>query len=384
MRLLYLTDQVYLHGGAEKILIQKLNYWAEVYGYEVALLTCVQKGKPSFLPISERVKQFDLGINYPGGSLYHPKNFGLFKQHYQKLKAFVSDYKPDAVFVVSQTLTHIITPFAAKGFPTYFEYHTSWFGFKMGYERLSFPHKIKTRFIKAITRYAESKYTKIVLLNQTEFDKFKKKNAVVIPNFYDETAEVYPFERKKTVITLGRLSREKGYDLLIEAWKKLDGKIENWELVVYGEGAERQKIENQLSQNTFRNPVKFPGATDNINEKLAKASIYVMSSRTETFPMSLLEALSNGLPVVSFDCPSGPRHIITQKSDGFLMPPNDTQALADQLLALMNNEGLRIRMSENAIENVKRFSAKSVMKQWEDLIRANRKDSAFNINLVSK
>lgn len=372
MRLLYLTDQVYLHGGAEKILIQKLNYWVEVYGYEVALLTSVQKGKPSFLPISGKVKQFDLGIDYPEGSLYHPKNFGLFKQHYKKLKAFVSEYRPDAVFVVSQTLTHIIAPFAAKGFPTYFEYHTSWFGFKMGYERLSFPHKIKTRLIKAITRYAESKYTKIVLLNQTEFDKFQKKNAVVIPNFYDETAKIYPFERKNTVITLGRLSREKGYDLLIEAWKKLDGKIGNWELAVYGEGVERRKLEAQLSQNTFRNPIKFPGATDNINEKLAKASIYVMSSRTETFPMSLLEALSNGLPIVSFDCPSGPRHIITENSDGFLVEPDNIQALADQLLVLMADGNLRGKMSENALENVKRFSAKQVMQQWDDLIKTNR------------
>lgn len=371
MRLLYLTDQVYLHGGAEKILIQKLNYWAEVYNYEVMLVTSEQKGKPPFFSLSPKVARFDMDMDYPPGSLYHPRNAARFKKHYSKLKQIVSGYAPDAVFVISQTFSRIITPFAAKGFPTYFEYHTSWDGFRMGYEKLSSLHKLKENLIRAIARFAESRYTKIVYLNPTEFDRFNRKNAVVIPNFYDDTQPEIQEQRQNTVITLGRLSFEKQYNLLIESWGKLDGAVEGWELHIYGNGIEKERLEAQLEGTAFKNPVRLLPAVDNVNEKLSRASIYVLSSRVETFPMALLEALSNGLPVVSFDCPTGPRHIITEHEDGLLVEAQNTSALADGLLELMKDPQRRSQMGRAALDNVRRFSPAAVMKKWDELIKAN-------------
>lgn len=372
MKLLYLTDQVYLHGGAEKILIQKLNYWADVYGYDVTLLTTAQKERPPFFPLSPKVALHDLGMEYPDGTLYDPKNFGLFREHYKKLKAFVNASKPDAIFVLSQALLRIITPFAAQGVPTYFEYHTSWYGFKLGYDRQSGLKKIKSKIIGAISDYAESKYTKIVYLNQAEFDHYRRKNSVIIPNFFDVSEKKIETERKNIAISLGRLSFQKGYDLLIEAWKTLDGRIDGWEMHVYGNGENKEKLEQQLSGTNFRNPMQFYSAIDNVNEKLAEASIYVMSSRFETFPMVLLEALSNKVPIVSFDCPTGPRSILTPNEDGLIVPPTDVKALADALLELMTDEARRKQMGEAGARNVSRFSPQTVMEQWDALIRSNR------------
>jgi len=371
MKLLYLTDQVYQHGGAEKILIQKANFWADVYGYEVVVLTASQKGRGAFFPLSDKVRLHDLGMEYPKGSLYHPRNFGRFRQQYARLKAFADDFRPDAVFVVSQTIFRQITPFACKGFRTFYESHTTWYGFKLAYDRQSPAMKIKTKIIAAITRFCESKYTKVVYLNPSELEHHNRPNAVVIPNFFDVTEERNPaIERRNIAISLGRLSFPKGYDLLIEAWGMLDSKIENWEMHVYGDGEDREKLENQLARTNFRNPFRFLPAINKVNEKLSEASLYVMSSKFETFPLVLLEAMSNGLPIVSFDCPTGPRSIVTPDRDGILVPALQTGELADAVIKLMNDPELRREMGEHGRENVRRFSAEKVMKQWDDLIRS--------------
>lgn len=369
MRIAYVTDQIYLHGGAEKILIQKLNYWAGVYGYEVLLITLSQKGRAPFFPVNPKVAHVDLAIEYPEGSLYHPRNIGRFVKQYRDLKRVLHSYRPDAVFVISQTLFRIITPFSAKPFASYFEYHTSWEGFKQGFDKLTGVRRLKETFIRAVQRFAEARYTKVVYLNQTEFDNFNRANAVVIPNFYDESGLIASSGRKNVAITLGRLSFEKQYDLLIESWALLDKEITGWELHIYGNGVEKQRLEKLLERTALRNPARLFSATDSVNEKLSSSSVYVLSSQVETFPMALLEALSNGLPVVSFDCPSGPRHIVTDGEDGILVEPQNTAALASALLRLMQNPDLSKKMGEAASHNVRRFNADAVMRQWDDLIK---------------
>ncbi|RZJ70839.1 glycosyltransferase family 4 protein [Flavobacterium sp.] len=369
MRLLYLTDNVYLHGGFEKILIQKVNYWAEVYGYDIVLGLTNQEGKPPFVPISEKVRVHDFGLEYPGESVFNPKNFGLFKQQYKKLKALIDEFKPDAIFVLTQRLFHIITPFAAGKIPTYFEYHTSYYGFELGNARLSFPQRAKNSIIDFAKQLAENRYTKIVYLNQAEFDHYKRKNSVIIPNFYNVIEKQSGENRKNIAISLGRLSFQKGYDLLIETWAKLDQKIENWEMHVYGNGENREALAEQLSKHDFKNPFHFFEATDVIDEKLSEASIYVMSSRFETFPMVLLEAMSHALPIVSFDCPTGPASISTNGKDGILVRPDDVSELANGLQKLIENPDLRREMGSAGEILVKRFSPQIVMKQWDDLIK---------------
>ncbi|NMH29509.1 glycosyltransferase family 4 protein [Flavobacterium silvaticum] len=371
MRIVYLTDQVYLAGGAEKILTQKVNYWADVLDCDVLLITSDQLKKLPFYKLSEKVKHHDLEMGYPSGSLYHPKNIGRFREQYQKLKVALQSFQPDAVFVVSQRIFHSITPFAAKGFPTYFEYHTSWYGYKLTKERLPLAYQIKEKAIRKWLDFVESKYTHIVYLNQSEFDYFKKKNGLIIPNFFDYTEPPKNAVRKKIAVSLGRLTFQKGYDLLIDTWAGLDAKVEGWEMHVYGEGEDRQKLEAQLTQHQFRNPFIFQPEIRHVGEKLDEAAVYVMSSRFETFPMVLLEALSHGLPVVSFDCPSGPSSILIPGEDSVLAEPMDTKALASALITVMQDENKRAVMSEKALENVRRFSPEHIMKLWYDLVRSN-------------
>ena len=114
MRILYITEQVYLHGGAEKILIQKLNYWADRYGYDVMLLTSEQNGKPPCYPLSLKVKHTDLDIGYAPGSYFTPSNLLKFPTHYKRLSKIIGDFEPTAIFLISLTWIRLILPFIAK------------------------------------------------------------------------------------------------------------------------------------------------------------------------------------------------------------------------------------------------------------------------------
>ncbi|HEX9980734.1 MAG TPA: glycosyltransferase family 4 protein [Flavobacterium sp.] len=369
MKILYITDQIYLHGGAEKILIQKLNYWADDFGYDVRLVTTQQKGLKPFFALSPKVELVDLEIEYTEGvSFYSPANFSRFPEHFRKLKNAINGFAPDAIFVISQTFSRFIAPAAAGKYPVYYEYHTSYYGFELGRRNASLAGRIKAAVLERIIRRVESAYTAVIYLNQWEFDHYKRKNSVVIPNFFDRIPD-NSRPRKKRIITLGRLSFQKGYDLLIKAWAVADKDADGWQLDIYGNGHDRDALLQKIEAANFKNPLRLHAAIDNVNEMLSESEIYIMSSRFETFPMVLLEAMSNRLPVVAFDCPTGPRSMVTDGEDGILVAPEDINALAEKMVYLMHNDALRRNMGEKAFLNIQRFNPEVVMTQWDELVK---------------
>ena len=258
-------------------------------------------------------------------------------------------------------------PFIKNSGKTFFEYHTSYHGFSIGYERLSFFGKLKDNLVKSITKKIEDKYTQVVFLNQIEYDHYKRKNGIIIPNFFIPIAEQRR-ERKNKMISLGRITHQKGYDFLVDIWKLVDEKISGWELEVYGNGSDFEVIQDRILKSNFKNPMRLLNAIDEVDQVLSESSIYLMSSRFETFPMVLLEAMSHGLPTVSFDCISGPRSILTKDEDGFIVPTFDIEASAKKIVFLVDNPSIREEMSFKAIENVKRFNPRVVMDMWNKYI----------------
>ncbi|HMI07345.1 MAG TPA: glycosyltransferase [Flavobacterium sp.] len=376
MRIIYITEQVYLHGGAEKILIQKLNYWADVFGYEVLLITSEQHGKPVCYPLSARVKHVGLDIDYVAGhSYFSPKNIRQFPKHYKTLQREIRSFKPDAIFLISLTWIRFVLPVLAKGYPIYNEYHTSYYGFQLGYQNASAFVKMKKQIAGLFIKFVENRYTNIIFLNRDEFDHYQRKNGIIIPNFFEGDIPDSAVAKKKQIVSLGRMSYQKGYDLLIEAWAKIDGKVEGWSAQVFGNGDDKEALRNQLRTYNFQNKFEINDAISDVSQKLLESEFYVMSSRFETFPMVLLEALSHGLPVVAFDCPTGPRSILIENEDGILAKPGDTDDLAEKILHLIRNAKIRADMSLKAKANVNRFKPEFVMAMWNRLIQANPKRS---------
>ena len=174
----------------------------------------------------------------------------------------------------------------------------------------------------------------------------------------------------RTIISLGFLAPQKGYDLLLKAWSKIDESLRcEWRLLIAGEDEGDKPILDKIIRDKHLCNVELLGFRTDVSDLLSQSSIYVMSSRWEGMPMVLLEAQSYGLPIVSFDCKTGPSEILTPQC-GVLVEAENIYKLAKALEAVMVDEGLREQLSMGAIENIKRFDLDKIVNQWVDLIES--------------
>jgi glycosyltransferase involved in cell wall biosynthesis len=171
------------------------------------------------------------------------------------------------------------------------------------------------------------------------------------------------------VVYVGRLSAVKGLDRLLRAYAKVAPRHRQWHLELWGDGPESGPLKELAEQLSMTDRVRFGGWTDSPYSVLRDADLFVMSSHTEGFPMGLCEAMACGVPPVSFDCPSGPRHIIRHGIDGVLVQNGDVDSLAEAMGQLMGDEEARNRLASRAPEVLERFSARKVLAMWEDLFR---------------
>jgi glycosyltransferase involved in cell wall biosynthesis len=179
-------------------------------------------------------------------------------------------------------------------------------------------------------------------------------------------APTVPFDSTRpTILAMGRLHEQKGFDLALQAMAEFTRSCPDWRLVILGEGPERQRLEALRSRLGLDAVVLLPGKVADPWPSLRAARIFLMSSRSEGFPNALCEAMSAGLPVVSTDCPSGPSDIITPGVDGLLVPPGDVGAMAAALVQLASSEPLRTGMAEAAPRIVSRYSLESVLAAWD-------------------
>lgn len=220
-----------------------------------------------------------------------------------------------------------------------------------------------------------SNYT-IVLTKQSEqayYDKFHYKNGRVrtIYNWMDDSilkdAGDYD-QTSKTLLTAGRFSHEKGYDLLVQVAKKLDNLVTDWQWDIYGEGDEFENIKRQLTENGLSEKVKLLGLTNEMSRQYVNHAIYVMTSYREGLPLVLLEAKANHLPIVSFDIVSGPGEIVEDGVNGVLIEPYDTGKMAGVIAELLKDQARRVSMAEKSSLGVEKFEKKKILAQWREFI----------------
>lgn len=358
-------DQMYLHGGAEKIVSLKINSLIEDFGYDVFLITNGQRNKKNVYTLSQKVNQLDLNINYTQGiSFFHPVNLLKTIQHFFKLKSTFKKIDPDIIISVSQTPDQFFLPFIRKKTPKIKEFHSSGVSLNLGF--------LKRKLFKLY-----KKYTTLVLLNKDEQQYYPFPNTFIIPNFIDKREEELFTDysnRDKVIIAAGRIAPVKQFDHLIEAWKLIFEKFPKWEIHIYGEGDDELKNQLQTTQSNYEiKNLYFKGAVSDLDERMKKASLYAMTSSTECFPMVLLEAMSNGVPIISYDCPNGPRNIISNQKEGVLVQGNNIKAFSQKLESIISQEETRGCLSIGAFETSKEFLKDKVMIRWGDLFKKLKK-----------
>ena len=365
MKIVYYTDQVYLHGGIEKVLAQKLNYFSSFSNYELHLVTTEHKGKPYCYPISNIVLHHDLEINYDRSkSYFNPVNFKKVPKHIKRLKAKLDEINPDVLIVCNYAFDFYFIPFISSGIKTIKEFHSSRYYYIKELPKASVFKKLLYR----INNWIENKYSHIVILNADEKKYYNSKHLEVIPNSIYKVKQKTEINRVKYIIAAGRIAPVKQFDHLIKVWSLIAKNFPDWQVHIYGGGdiLLSKKLDKLIKKQEVPN-IYLKGETDELSIKMQQASIYALTSATECFPMVLLESLACGLPIISYNCPHGPSNIIKNGEDGILVEPDNIHAFSQELAKLIKNEELRLKMSKSALNNMKRFDEKIIMQQWLNL-----------------
>jgi glycosyltransferase involved in cell wall biosynthesis len=363
MKILYCTNQVYEHGGIEKILVQKINCWIQTYAYEVILCTSEQRNKDFVYAIDPKARHIDLGINYKRAkSYFHPINVLKSLIHYFRLKRLINQCKPDVIVSVNHTPEQYFIPLLAGKTPAVKEFHSS--GVTL-HKPGTILEKFKHQLFLLLGRY-----TIKVVLNQDEKQYYPFDALEVITNFIS-LQQSKNIQKEKIIISAGRIAHVKQFDHLISAWSKIAHDAADWKVHIYGDGEAhlKKQLQNQIQKDQVPN-IEFKAATQDLDKRMQEGSIYAMTSATECFPMVLLEAQAAGMAIISYDCPNGPRNIITDKENGLLVENQNIDAFAKELKQLILNPAQQKEIQIKAQENISKFSDHKVMKTWDELFKS--------------
>lgn len=352
-------------GGAERVTINLANYWAGK-GWEITLVTVAQCSLDFYKlhPAVERIS-----LNLAGDSCNVVVGLWQNMRRVMGLRRVLRRMRPN-VALGMMTNANVLLALAAFGL-----------GIRaVGSERVHPPQYPLSTLWEGLRRRTYGLLHTVTALTGESACWLKTHTNVqrlrVIPNAVSWPLPIHDTKvnpesvctfGRKILLGVGRLEPQKGFDWLLEAFSGLAQKHPDWDLVILGEGTLSTVIDRQVQAAGLEKRVFLPGRVGNVGKWYEHADLYVMSSRFEGFPNTLVEALAYGLPAVSFDCDTGPRDIIRHEEDGLLVPLGEVGNLASALDRLMGDSDLRERFAERAVEARERFSMERIAGMWEEL-----------------
>ena len=366
MRIVYCIPATSNSGGMERVLTRKVNYLAGL-GHELIIITTDQRGAKPFFPLDESVKQYDLGINYDENNgqgifakaLAYPRKKRL---HKQRLQALLLKLRADIVISMFGDDSSFL-PKIKDGSKKILEYHFS----KL--KRLQYGRTGLWRLVDVLRTKMDERTVKpfdrfVVLTAEDQGYWGALPNIRVIPNPLPFISEETSSCKATKVVAVGRYDFQKNFSKLLQLWARIAPQFPEWTLEIYGDGDQRCQLEQEVKELGISSSVTLAQPTHKMKEVYLSASIYAMTSRYEGLPMVLIEAQQMGLPIVSFACPCGPRDVIHDGEDGFLIPMGEDDIFLKALSTLMASEEKRVYMGQRAREASARYEVDAVMNKW--------------------
>jgi len=355
MKIVYLYSSLAITGGVERVLVDKMNYLVNHYGYDVYMISSDQGQHPVPYRLDERVHLLDLQIRFHTQYQYRGwkrilEGKRLSQLYHQRLKEKLKKISPDIVVCTTSQDVHGLLRIKGK-IPVVVECHVnfthpdSWF------------QRVRTLY----NNYWIGKADAVVTLTQGDAKNWQhvSRHVRVIPNIVhlNDTGRFCDCASKRAIF-VGRLVKQKGLPDLVKIWRIVNSRYPDWQLDIFGNGEMESIPDIKL--------IVHP-PTSNIMEEYINSSMLLMTSIYEPFGLVLPEAMSCGLPVIAFDCPYGPADIIIHKSNGFLVSERDINRYADYVCQLIETPNLCQLMGVAGVKTSHRYNADRIMPQWQDL-----------------
>lgn len=345
-------------GGAERIMSEMANFWVQ-NGLDVTLFTLDQRiDEDDAYWVHDDVQRVCLPWDVGGAEFYRD-----LKNNIKRVSAIRGGFRksrPD-VLIAFMPQVNIISVIAARleGIPIIISERNN---------PVRDPLSISWRILRCLVYPFADKLVVQTKSIRRMFPWIFGKKCAVIPNFVRTMSlcELPPVkERDHVIVAVGRLREAKGFDVLISAFSKIRSRFPSWRVEIWGAGIEYDALQSLIDQQECVDCISLKGSSAVIEEKMAAASVFVLSSRYEGFPNVLCEAMACGLAVVSTDCVSGPGEIVEHGVNGLLVPVDDAPAMADALSHLLGDDGLRSRLGERASKIKQTHRISEIMKMWD-------------------
>ncbi|WP_331376183.1 glycosyltransferase family 4 protein [Sinorhizobium chiapasense] len=343
-------------GGTEHVVSLIANHWARA-GHRVTLITLEAPGVRPYYDLDPDIAIVQLGV--PPRRSSKLRSGLLVLRRLQRLRKAIRRSEPDLVLSFL-TRMNVLTLLAAIG--------------------LTVPVVVSERNNPALQPFGPlwkwlqsllyPRAFGLVTMTKGALDHFPanvRRRGWVIANAVDLPVGWQKKRGNNILAAVGRLTHQKGFDLLLEAFSRVSKTYPEWKLVIWGEGDERRKLEALRDTLGLRGRVEMPGVTPHPGLWIETADVFVLSSRYEGWGIVLLEAMAAGLPVVSFECEWGPGAMIRNSSDGILVPQGDVEALAKALAEVLGDRSLRERLAMSAEVSARRYSPERILSEWDAL-----------------
>lgn len=337
MKILFIINSLRNKSGSERVAVELANKMSTIANYDITLLNRESTKESTAYPVADNVDVVNLC-----GNLFH---------FYMKLKEHISTSNYDVVVVHNMGKLSLLCAFVPNIKKLVVLEHVSF---------VSRPQKIQS-----LSKLLYRKIDQVVTLTQNDkeqFDKFHS-NVLVIPNFSPFPISSTHQQNNKQIVTIGRLTDQKNYIHLLQAWEKIYQSIPEWKLNIYGEGEHHSMLDDYITRKSLRN-VTLMGTTSNVKQVYEQSSFFVMSSKYEGLPMVLIEAQSFGLPIVSYNCPYGPSDVIQENKNGLLVEDQNIDKLAEAILKLASSPDLLNRFSQESLLNAEKYQPEQILKIW--------------------